>query len=36
MRLSKNDVFAMIGAGIMIYIATEMVIWAITGSYIGK
>jgi hypothetical protein len=36
MRLTKDEVFAMLAAGAMLYIATEVVIWAITGAYIGK
>ena len=33
--LTKNDVLAMLGAGVMLVIAMEMMCWAITGSYIG-
>ena len=36
MRLNSGEVLAMLGAGVMIYIATEMIIWAITGSFIGR
>ena len=36
MRLTKDEFFAMLAAGAMLYIATEVVIWAITGAYIGK
>ena len=36
MRLTKDEVFAMLAAGAMLYIATEVVIWALTGAYIGK
>lgn len=31
MRLTKDEVFAMLAAGAMLYIATETLIWAITG-----
>ncbi len=31
MMLNKRDIALMIGTGIMIVIATEMIIWAITG-----
>ena len=31
--LNRKDVLMMIGTGIMIVIATEMMIWAITGEY---
>ena len=34
--LTKGEALAMLAAGVMIYIATEMVIWAITGSFIGR
>ena len=30
-----SDVLAMLGAGIMLVIATECVVWAITGGYVG-
>ena len=33
--MSKTWVAALI-ASIMIYVATEMMIWAITGSFIGR
>lgn len=36
MRLNSSDIAAMLLAGVMIYIATECVIWAITGNYIGR
>ena len=36
MRLTRDEIIAMIMAGAMLYIATEFVIWAITGAYIGK
>lgn len=36
MKLTTDEFLAMIGAGIMLYIATEVVVWAITGAYIGK
>lgn len=36
MKLDRSDILSMLAAGVMLYIATEMVIWAITGSYIGK
>ena len=31
--LNRQDVLTMIGTGILIVIATEMVVWAITGEY---
>lgn len=31
--LNRKDVLMMLGTGIMIVIATEMMIWAITGEY---
>lgn len=31
MMLNKTDIAVMIGTGIMIVIATELTIWAITG-----
>ena len=36
MRLTKGEITAMLMAGAMLYIATEFIIWAITGAYIGK
>ena len=36
MRLTKDEIIAMLMAGAMLYVATEVVIWAITGAYIGK
>ena len=36
MRFTRDELFAMVAAAAMIYIATEFVIWAITGAYIGK
>ena len=36
MRLTRDEILAMLAAAAMIYIATEVVIWAITGAYIGK
>ncbi len=36
MRFTRDELFAMVAAAAMIYIATEVVIWAITGAYIGK
>lgn len=36
MRLTKDEIIAMLMAGAMLYIATETLIWAITGAYIGK
>ena len=35
MMLNKRDIALMIGTGILIVIATEMIIWAITGYGIG-
>lgn len=32
MRLDRSDILSMLAAGVMIYVATECVIWAITGS----
>ena len=31
--LNRKDVLMMIGTGVMIIIATEMMVWAITGEY---
>ena len=36
MRLTKDEIIAMLMAGAMLYIATEFLIWALTGAYIGK
>ena len=36
MRLTRDEILSMLAAAAMIYIATEVVIWAITGAYIGK
>jgi len=35
MRLTFKDVAAMVGAGVMVVIVLEMMVWAITGGYIG-
>ncbi len=34
-RVSKSDFMAMLLAGLMIVVAMEMLVWAITGGYIG-
>ena len=31
--LNRKDVLIMVGTGIMVVVATEMMIWAITGEY---
>ena len=33
--LNKKDILLMIGTGVLIVIATELMIWAITGYGIG-
>jgi len=33
MRLNKQDILLMVGTGLLIIMATEMLIWAITGDY---
>lgn len=35
MRLTCNDIAAMVGAGVMVVIVMEMMVWAITGGYVG-
>ena len=35
MKLTCSDIAAMVGAGVMVVIAMEMMVWAITGGYIG-
>ena len=36
MRLTSEDVAAMIALGVMILITMELMCWAITGAYIGR
>ena len=36
MRLTCEEVAAMIALGVMILIAMELMCWAITGAYIGR
>jgi len=33
MRLNKQDVLLLVGTGLLIIMATELLIWAITGDY---
>ena len=35
MRLTFEDVAIMVGTGLMIVVAMEMMVWAITGGYVG-
>ena len=35
MRLTCRDVAAMVGAGVMVVVVMEMMVWAITGGYVG-
>ena len=36
MRLTKDDIAAMLSCGVLIIIITELFCWAITGAYIGQ
>ena len=35
MKLTFEDLAIMIGTGLMIVAAMEMMVWAITGGYVG-
>ena len=35
MRLTLEDAAILVGTGIMVVVAMEMVVWAITGGYVG-
>ncbi len=35
-RAYKDMVYAALAAGVMMIIAAECLVWAITGSYIGR
>jgi hypothetical protein len=35
MKLTFEDIAAMVGAGVMVVVAMEMMVWAITGGYVG-
>jgi len=36
MKRNGDFILAVIGASVMIYVAMEAIVWAITGSYIPK